>query len=78
MTKRIFIAMCTLMLVMQLVPAAAFAQRTDTGDTRVPIEQLLAAGEYAEGEAIESAPHPLMTFSLVVPFAVKAGDIIRK
>jgi len=32
----------------------------------------------AEGEAIESAPHPLMTFSLAVPFAVKAGDIIRK
>ncbi len=32
----------------------------------------------AEGETIESAPHPLMTFSLAVPFAVKAGDIIRK
>ncbi len=32
----------------------------------------------AEGEAIESAPHPLMTFSLAVPFAVKVGDILRK
>ena len=31
-----------------------------------------------EGAAIESAPHPLMTFSLAVPFAVKAGDILRK
>jgi len=32
----------------------------------------------AEGEPIESAPHPLMTFSLAVPSAVKAGDILRK
>jgi len=32
----------------------------------------------ADGESIESAPHPLMTFSLAVPFAVKAGDILRK
>ena len=52
MTKRIFAAMCTLMLVMQLIPATAFAQRTDIGESRVSIEQLLAAGEYAEGEAI--------------------------
>ena len=34
--------------------------------------------ENAEGEPIDSAPHPLMTFSLAVPFAVKAGDILRK
>ncbi len=32
----------------------------------------------AQGESIESAPHPLMSFSLAVPFAVKAGDILRK
>ncbi|MBE6637252.1 MAG: U32 family peptidase [Ruminococcaceae bacterium] len=30
------------------------------------------------GEPIPSAPHPLMRFSLAVPFPVKAGDILRK
>lgn len=30
-----------------------------------------------EGEKIESAPHPEMIFSLVMPFKVKKGDIIR-
>ena len=29
------------------------------------------------GEAIESAPHPFMLFSIKVPFEVKEGDIIR-
>ena len=29
------------------------------------------------GEAIESAPHPFMLFSIKVPFPVKEGDIIR-
>jgi hypothetical protein len=29
------------------------------------------------GEPIESAPHPLMRFSMYVPVPVKAGDIIR-
>ncbi len=29
------------------------------------------------GSPIESAPHPLMTFSMYVPVPVKAGDIIR-
>lgn len=31
----------------------------------------------ADGAPIESAPHPLMRFSMVVPVPVKAGDIIR-
>lgn len=31
-----------------------------------------------EGEPIDTAPHPLMHFSLPVPFPVKAGDILRK
>lgn len=31
----------------------------------------------ADGEKIESAPHPMMEFSLKVPFEVKEGDIIR-
>lgn len=31
-----------------------------------------------EGNAIDSAPHPLMRFSLPVPFEVFAGDIMRK
>jgi len=31
----------------------------------------------ADGNEIESAPHPYMTFSAAVPFAVKSGDIIR-
>ena len=30
-----------------------------------------------EGEKIEAAPHPEMIFSLVMPFEVKKGDIIR-
>jgi putative protease len=30
-----------------------------------------------EGEAIPSVPHPFMEFYLKVPFAVKAGDILR-
>ncbi|MBQ5601474.1 MAG: U32 family peptidase [Clostridia bacterium] len=30
-----------------------------------------------KGEAIESAPHPSMLFSIKVPFPVKEGDIIR-
>lgn len=30
------------------------------------------------GEDIESAPHPLMRFTLDVPFPVSAGDIIRR
>lgn len=30
-----------------------------------------------DGDAIESAPHPGMHFRLRVPFAVKAGDILR-
>lgn len=31
----------------------------------------------AEGNAIESAPHPLMEFFVRVPFAVSVGDIMR-
>lgn len=31
----------------------------------------------ANGEAIESAPHPYMEFSAKVPFPVKVGDIVR-
>lgn len=31
----------------------------------------------AQGEPIESAPHPLMEFTLSVPFAVREGDILR-
>ena len=31
----------------------------------------------AEGNPIESAPHPMMEFSMHVPVPVKAGDIIR-
>ena len=31
----------------------------------------------AEGNAVESAPHPLMHFFVRVPFAVSAGDIMR-
>ncbi len=31
----------------------------------------------AQGEAIESAPHPYMEFSAKVPFPVKVGDIVR-
>ncbi len=31
----------------------------------------------AEGNEIESAPHPYMEFSAKVPFALKAGDIVR-
>ena len=30
-----------------------------------------------DGEKIESAPHPLMVFSVKVPFPVKEGDILR-
>ncbi len=30
-----------------------------------------------DGEAIESAPHPFMKFSMPVPFAVREGDILR-
>ncbi|MBO5879084.1 MAG: U32 family peptidase [Clostridia bacterium] len=30
-----------------------------------------------KGEAIESTPHPYMTFYMKLPFAAKAGDIIR-
>ena len=30
-----------------------------------------------EGQRIESAPHPGMIFSIVMPFEVKKGDIIR-
>lgn len=32
----------------------------------------------AEGEPIDAAPHPLMRFSLPVPFAVSEGDILRR
>lgn len=32
----------------------------------------------AEGEPIEAAPHPLMTFTLPVPFEVREGDILRR
>lgn len=31
----------------------------------------------ADGESIDSAPHPEMIFDMKVPFAVKKGDIIR-
>ena len=31
-----------------------------------------------KGEPVESAPHPLMLFSIPVPFEVSEGDIIRK
>ncbi len=31
----------------------------------------------ADGEEIESAPHPGMEFSVALPFPVKAGDILR-
>ena len=31
-----------------------------------------------EGNALESAPHPSMLFCLRVPFAVRAGDILRR
>ena len=31
-----------------------------------------------DGEDVESAPHPMMRFTLPVPFEVKVGDIIRK
>jgi putative protease len=31
----------------------------------------------ADGNPIESAPHPMMAFSMHVPVPVKAGDIIR-
>ena len=31
-----------------------------------------------KGEAIDSAPHPLMKFSLPLPFEAKVGDIVRK
>lgn len=30
-----------------------------------------------EGEALESVPHPYMTFTMPVPFAVQTGDILR-
>jgi putative protease len=29
------------------------------------------------GEAVESAPHPFMVFTVPVPFEVHAGDIMR-
>ena len=32
----------------------------------------------AEGNPIDCAPHPMMTFSMYVPVPVKAGDIIRQ
>ncbi len=32
----------------------------------------------ADGTPLDSAPHPLMTFSLPVPFPVREGDILRK
>ena len=31
----------------------------------------------SEGNEIESAPHPYMEFSAIVPFALKPGDIVR-
>ena len=31
----------------------------------------------ADGNPIDSAPHPMMEFSMHVPVPVKAGDIIR-
>lgn len=30
-----------------------------------------------QGEPIESAPHPMMRFSVKAPFELKAGDIVR-
>ncbi len=51
--------------------------------------ELLTPGKYGqpfkaeclydmEGNAIPSAPHPLMKFRMVLPFAAKQGDIVRK
>ncbi len=31
----------------------------------------------ADGEAVDSAPHPFMFFTMPVPFAVREGDILR-
>ena len=65
---------------------ATFAQRNKV--TRGELVSLISPGmtgrEFAadiiedeDGNAIESAPHPLMLFRLKVPFAVKIGDILR-
>ena len=37
----------------------------------------VTALENEAGEAVESVPHPQMLFKMPVPFAVKAGDILR-
>lgn len=42
-----------------------------------PREFVFADMRDADGNAIESAPHPQMSYSVSVPFAVRTGDIIR-
>ena len=53
--KKTMSVLFSALLVLQLVPVAAFAQdgAQDSADSaRAPIEELLAAGDYVEGEAI--------------------------
>jgi hypothetical protein len=53
MKSRRFVAcLCSFLLAIQLVPAAAFAQRTVSDRGCVSVEELLTAGDYVEGEAI--------------------------
>ena len=45
------------------------------GKTGVPFKATEMQNE--NGEPIESAPHPMMRFSVKSPFELKPGDIIR-
>ena len=51
-TRKIFACLCSFVLALQLMPAVAFAQLRADDEASASIEQLLAAGEYVEGEAI--------------------------
>ena len=50
--KRVCIMLCTFVLVAQLLPAAALAQERYGVERWASIKQLLAQGDYIEGEAI--------------------------
>lgn len=51
-TTRFLSCLCAFLLTVALIPSAAFAQKSASDGVRVPVEELLAKGDYVEGEAI--------------------------